>query len=194
MLFKKNTLAENVILIDQYDQMIGTMDKLQAHCSGKLHRAFSIFIFNSSGELLLQQRAFEKYHSGGKWTNTCCSHPQLGEDTEAAAHRRLREEMGMQCTLSKVFCFTYRAVVDNGLIENEIDHVFFGQTDDLPRPNDEEVAAVRYVTMTELETDIRTNPSHYTAWLKICFDLVKLNYRNYETNRQFVRPLSINKN
>ena len=120
-------MQEQVILVDQQDREIGVAEKLEAHRKGKLHRAFSVFLFNAKDEMLLQQRAAEKYHSGGLWTNTCCSHPRPGEPTEAAARRRLREEMGISCNLNKAFDFIYRAEFDNGLIEHELDHVFIGR-------------------------------------------------------------------
>jgi len=165
-------MTDDVILVDAQDNEIGSMPKLEAHQLGKLHRAFSVFIFNNNGELLLQQRALDKYHSGGKWTNTCCSHPRIGEDTLQAAYRRLQEEMGMNCELKYGFSFTYKAVVTETLSENEFDHVFFGQTDDLPLINPEEVADYRYITLEALESDIALYPQQYTEWLKICFDKV----------------------
>src|SRR3954468_18060458 len=132
-------MTDDVILVDEYDNEIGTMPKMEAHLKGKLHRAFSVFIFNAEGDLLLQQRALDKYHSGGKWTNTCCSHPRPGEDTLTAANRRLREEMGMNAELSHAFSFTYQADLLDGLTENEFDHVYFGISDDAPVMNPEEV-------------------------------------------------------
>ena len=163
---------EHVILVDEHDHVIGTMPKMEAHLLGRLHRAFSVFIFNSKVELLLQQRATDKYHSGGKWTNTCCSHPRLAEDTFDAANRRLQEEMGMECKLDYGFNFTYQAALENGVSENEFDHVFFGITDQLPLPNPAEVAAYKYVAMQTLASEIEFNPGIYTEWLKICFDRV----------------------
>lgn len=121
------------MIVNTSGQTIGTMDKMAAHKSGTMHRAFSVFIFNSKGQLLLQQRAFDKYHSGGLWTNTCCSHPKLGEFTLDAAHRRLQEEMGMDCELTELFQFSYRHEFENGLIENEYDHVFMGISDEIGR-------------------------------------------------------------
>lgn len=174
------TTEEEVILVDENDNPIGTMPKLEAHLEGKLHRAFSVFIFNSAGELLLQQRAFDKYHSAGKWTNTCCSHPRPDELTIDAAHRRLKEEMGMESELIPVFNFSYRAELENGLIENEYDHVYFGSTDTLPIPNPQEVANFKYMTMEALEQSLHHQDEDYTAWLKICFEQVMEAYRkNY---------------
>lgn len=166
-------MTDDVILVDEQDNEIGSMQKMEAHLLGKLHRAFSVFIFNTKGELLLQQRAFDKYHSGGKWTNTCCSHPRVGEETLPAANRRLLEEMGMRCALKHGFSFTYKAVVNEGLSENEYDHVFFGTSDELPVLNPDEAADYRYVNLKALEKDIEEHPELYTAWLKICFGRVK---------------------
>lgn len=171
------TREEEVILVDENDNPIGTMPKLEAHLKGELHRAFSVFIFNSSGALLLQQRALDKYHSAGKWTNTCCSHPRPGELTADAAKRRLKEEMGMECELRPVFSFAYRAEVENGLVENEYDHVYFGSSDTLPIPNPLEVADFKYISMEALELDLQNNKDTYTEWLKICFDQVMQQYR-----------------
>jgi isopentenyl-diphosphate delta-isomerase len=165
-------LIENIIIVNTSGEAIGTMDKLTAHQTGTLHRAFSVFIFNSKGQLLLQQRAFDKYHSGGLWTNTCCSHPRTGEMTTDAAHRRLQEEMGMNCNLTELFQFSYRHEFENGLIENEYDHVFLGISDDLPVPNTDEVANFRYADIEQLIYDLSENPDLYTAWFKICLEQV----------------------
>lgn len=173
---------EQVILVDVLDQQIGTMPKQKAHIEGKLHRAFSVFVFNDAGELLLQQRAFDKYHSPGKWTNTCCSHPRSGEDTLVAANRRLKEEMGMACQLKWMFSFTYHAEFENGLIEHEFDHVYFGHSGYLPIPDKAEVADFRYMTMESLKEELAINPNDYTPWFKICFDQVMLNYIKYQKN------------
>ena len=172
-------MSDNVVLVDLEDNVIGTMQKMEAHVKGKLHRAFSVFIFNTKGELLLQQRALGKYHSGGKWTNTCCSHPRLGEDTLDAANRRLDEEMAMTCELKHVFSFVYCADMPEGISENEYDHVFFGVSDQLPCPDPEEVEGYRYVDMSVLKTEIESNPDNYTAWLKICFERVMDSYNKY---------------
>lgn len=170
-------IEETVILVDRDDQEIGTMEKMEAHLQGSLHRAFSVFIFNKKGELLLQQRAGGKYHSGGKWTNTCCSHPRPGEVTLKAAHRRLQEEMGIAAELNFVFSFVYRAAIQDDLVENEYDHVFFGVTDALPTPDREEVSSFKYVTMARLAADLKENPGDYTRWLAICFDEVMDHYQ-----------------
>ena len=137
-------MEEQIILVDDNDNEIGTMEKQEAHLKGKLHRAISVFIFNSKGDLLLQQRAISKYHSGGLWSNACCTHPRKGESTEKAAKRRLVEEMGMRCDLNFRFSFVYRAELTNGLIEHEFDHVYFGESDDEPILNAEEAENFKY--------------------------------------------------
>lgn len=142
---------------------------MQAHREGKLHRAISIFIFNSKGELLLQQRAAGKYHSSLLWTNTTCSHPRPGESVIDAATRRLQEEMGMACQLKEAFTFIYRAELDHGLTEHELDHVFTGQCDDEPKANPEEVERWKYISIPDLEKQITTHPEDFTEWFKICF-------------------------
>jgi isopentenyl-diphosphate Delta-isomerase len=159
-------MEENVILVDEKDNEIGLMPKTEAHKKALLHRAISVFIFNSDGEWLLQQRAFTKYHSGGLWTNTCCTHPLPNESNIDAANRRLRQEMGMQCTLKELFSFTYKEPLDNELIENEFDHVFMGITNYAPRFNPKEVAAFKYVKFNDLILDIERSPGHYTVWFK----------------------------
>lgn len=165
-------MKHEVILVDEGDRAVGVMDKLKAHQTGALHRAFSVFVFNNNGQLLLQQRAIEKYHSGGLWTNTCCSHPWPEEEVLDAAHRRLMEEMGMKCELKKQFDFLYRAQVDNDLIEHEFDHVFFGVTDDDPAPNNDEVASWKWISLDEVETLIQTNPNMFTTWFQIVWPRV----------------------
>lgn len=170
----KNNTQEMVILVDSNDVDKGEMEKQQAHENGGMrHRAFSIFIFNSKGEVLLQQRANHKYHSGGLWTNTCCSHPRPNETVLDAAARRLREEMGMTCSDMKFqFKFEYKAKLDHGMTEWEIDHVVFGTTDDLPILNREEVQDFKYESLSDLDKNIKDNPENYTAWLKDCFSKV----------------------
>jgi isopentenyl-diphosphate delta-isomerase len=161
---------EHVVLVNEQDQQIGIMEKMAAHIVPRLHRAFSIFIFNSKGELLLQQRALSKYHSPGLWTNTCCSHPCDGETLAQATSRRLMEEMGMQCDMHEVFTFIYKAPVGLGLIEHEFDHVWFGKTDEVPQINTEEVASWKYMRLEDLQADIKAHPELYTEWSKISFD------------------------
>lgn len=165
-------MKEEVVLVDENDLQIGQMEKLEAHQKGELHRAFSVFVFNAKNELLLQLRANNKYHSGGLWTNTCCSHQRVGEGNLDAANRRLKEEMGMECNLSYGFSFLYKAGFDNGLTEHELDHVFFGFSDALPEINKDEVEDYRYVSLTALKKEIDARPDAFTKWLKICLDKV----------------------
>lgn len=162
-------MRNSVVLIDQNDHALGVMDKLQAHEEGKLHRAFSIFIFNDAGDLLLQQRADHKYHGAGLWTNTCCSHPQWGEDVRSSALERLQYEMGMTCDLEFVYSFIYRAEVENNLTEYELDHVFVGYSNQDPVINTDEVKDFRWCGVDEVLADIRTHPSDYTVWFKEAF-------------------------
>lgn len=161
---------EQVILVDTNDHPIGTIEKLEAHQKGLLHRAFSIFIFNAQGKLLLQQRAFTKYHSAGLWTNTCCSHPRPDETNENAAIRRLKEEMGIETALNYKGAFIYKAEFDNELIEHEFDHVFVGTFNDNPIINIDEVNNYDWKTLDEIKKDISINPNNYTAWLKIALE------------------------
>ena len=161
---------EQVILVDENDRQIGLMEKQAAHVTPHLHRAFSVFIFNSKGELLMQQRALSKYHSPGLWTNTCCSHPRDGETTLEAARRRLMEEMGMSCDIKEVYSFIYKAPVGQGLTEHEFDHVFIGQSDMSPNINFDEVASWKYMSICDLSKDIKAYPELYTEWFKITFE------------------------
>ena len=161
---------EFVILVDNNDRQIGLMEKQAAHIEPHLHRAFSIFLFNSKGELLMQQRALSKYHSPGLWTNTCCSHPRSGETLEEATSRRLMEEMGMTCPMHEVYTFIYKAPVGQGLTEHEFDHVFIGQSDAIPNINTEEVASWKYMRLDDLKKDLELYPELYTEWFKITFE------------------------
>lgn len=158
---------EQVVLINEQDQVQGLMGKMQAHKEGILHRAFSVFIFNNKNEMLLQQRAYGKYHSPGLWTNTCCSHPRENETYQDAAHRRIQEEMGFDCELKPVFHFIYKADVGLGLIEHELDHVFVGNFEGTPIPNPEEVASFKWISIDNLLKDLTQNPENYTEWFKI---------------------------
>jgi isopentenyl-diphosphate delta-isomerase len=158
---------EKIILVDRKDSAVGTGEKLEVHRKGRLHRAFSIFVFNSKGEVLIQKRARGKYHSGGLWTNTCCSHPRAGEKLEEAVHRRLKQEMGFDCPLKEVFSFIYKVKFDNGLYEHELDHVFVGRHEGRPVPNPEEYEEWKWASMKELKNDIRKNPGNYTYWFRI---------------------------
>ncbi len=157
----------DVILVDENDNAIGTMGKMEVHEKAILHRAFSIFIFNDKGEMLLQKRADNKYHSAGLWTNTCCSHPRPGEDTLNAARKRLEEEMGFTTTLSKAFSFIYKAPFDNGLTEHEYDHVFIGTHNGAVQPDPHEVSDYCYQSLREIKDNIQMQPGHFTEWFKI---------------------------
>ena len=161
---------ENVILVDEKDNPIGLMEKQAAHVTPHLHRAFSVFIFNSKGELLMQQRALSKYHSPGLWTNTCCSHPRAGETLAEATSRRLMEEMGMTCKMHEVYTFIYKAPVGQGLTEHEFDHVWIGQSDETPNINHDEVESWKYMSLKDLKEDIKLHPELYTEWFKITFE------------------------
>jgi isopentenyl-diphosphate delta-isomerase len=165
-------MEEYVILVDENDQPQGLMEKMEAHEKGVLHRAFSIFLFNQRGEMLIHQRAKEKYHSGGLWTNTCCSHPRDGESSMDAAVRRLHEEMGIKCPLQEKFSFIYRAEFDHGLVEHELDHVFMGSYDGEIKPNPAEVMDWKYVHIDLLLADMEEHPENYTAWFKIALPKV----------------------
>lgn len=161
---------EKVILVDEQDNILGEMEKMEAHEKGLLHRAFSVFVFNNSNQLLLQRRALNKYHSGGLWTNTCCSHPRKGEKLIDAGMRRLQEEMGFTTSLKEQFSFIYYAKLDQGLIEHELDHVLFGRFNELTAFNTEEVMDAKFVELKELEENIIANPQLYTEWFKIIFE------------------------
>ena len=163
-------MADNVILVDEQDRELGLMEKMEAHRKGLLHRAFSVFVLNPEGELLLQQRATHKYHSGGLWTNTCCSHPRKDESVVTAAHRRLMEEMGFDCHIDKLLEFTYRAELDKGMIEHEYDHLFVGYYDKDPLINTEEVSDWRWLPLDQVKAGIESNGDQYTEWFKIIFE------------------------
>ncbi|MDG1333629.1 MAG: isopentenyl-diphosphate Delta-isomerase [Crocinitomicaceae bacterium] len=164
---------ENVILVNELDEPIGEMEKMEAHEKGLLHRAFSVFIFNDQNELLLQKRASIKYHSGGLWSNSCCSHPRTGETNVEAGMRRLTEEMGFIVPLDAVFSFIYKAELDNSLTEHELDHVLIGRFNDAPAINLDEVEDWKYIDLDSLETDMANHPENYTEWFKIVFDRVR---------------------
>lgn len=165
--------VEYVILVNNNDQSLGTMEKMEAHEKGIMHRAISVFVFNTRGEMLLQKRADEKYHSAGLWSNTACSHPRTAEKTADAAHRRLNEEMGFDCELEEAFSFTYKAHVGEGLTEHEYDHVFVGHSDEKPDPDPDEVSDWKYVDFDRLMEDIENNPDDYTVWFKIAVKELK---------------------
>lgn len=166
-------MEQQVILVNEGDEIKGAAGKMEAHEKGLLHRAFSVFIFNRKGEMLLQQRAMNKYHSGGLWTNACCSHPGPGEETEAAAIRRLKEEMGFETKLEKIFDFVYRAEFENGLIEHEFDHVFVGEYDDIIRYSQDEVMDWTYVNMQDISDTLKRSPFRYTAWFHLAFPMIE---------------------
>jgi len=163
-------MEEQVILVNENDEKIGLMAKMEAHEKGLLHRAFSVFIFNEKNELMLQQRALEKYHSPGLWTNTCCSHQRDGETSLEAGTRRLKEEMGFTTSLTETTSFIYKAPFDNGLTEHELDHILVGRFDGIPKINEQEVAAWKWMPLEAVREDIISNPHYYTAWFKIIFD------------------------
>ena len=166
-------MEEYVILVDENDLETGIMEKMKAHREAVLHRAFSVFIFNQRGELMLQQRAFSKYHSPGLWTNTCCSHPRPGETTPDAAHRRMTEEMGFDCEFEEAFSFIYKAELDNNLTEYEYDHVFIGTSGKLPLINTDEAADFRFASMPEIRKEMNAGPENFTIWFRIAFDRVE---------------------
>ena len=163
-------MKEELILVNENDQVIGVGEKIQTHLVGALHRAFSIYIINSAGQLLLQKRSSTKYHSQGLWSNTCCGHPRLGESIEEASRRRLGEEMGLDCEVREVFEFIYHAKLDNGLYEHEYDHVVVGRFDGSPTPNRDEVDEWKWVDLMTLKLDIEKHPENYTYWFRISLD------------------------
>jgi len=163
-------MLEEVILVDEKDTPTGTMEKMEAHKTGALHRAFSIFIFNSNGEMLLQQRAFSKYHSGGLFSNACCSHPRPGEDTLAAAHRRLKEEIGIETELHYKTSFIYKTTFENGLTEHEYDHVYTGVSDEEPALNPFEVASYKWLNLEELRAELADHPQRFSYWFRMAVE------------------------
>ena len=165
-------IQEHVILVDHTGREIGIQEKMQAHRDGKLHSAFSIFVFNAVGELLLQRRARTKYHSGGLWTNTCCSHPRPGESYHRAARRRLHEEMGFDCELQELFSFIYHVKLNDNLFEHELDYAFVGYYDGQPTPNPDEVDDWKWINISMLQQDVQENPQSYTHWFKLILDRV----------------------
>jgi isopentenyl-diphosphate delta-isomerase len=168
-----------VILVDEADSPEGKMEKMEAHEKGLLHRAFSVFIFNSKGEMLLQRRALKKYHSGGLWTNACCSHPKPDEDVNQAAARRLKEEMGFETVLQKAFEFTYRSEFPNGLTEYEYDHVFTGEYNGVIQADPREVADYCYKSLEDIRQSLKTHPEKFTAWFHIAFPKIENWWNEY---------------
>lgn len=184
-------MAEEIILVDENDKEIGFGEKLKVHQEGKLHRCFSIFVFNSYGQMLIQKRAKTKYHSGGLWTNTCCSHPGKGEALESAAHRRLKEEMGFDCDIKEAFSFIYKAKLDHELFEHEYDHVFIGKFNREPVLNSEEADDYKCVYLNDLKKNIKRCPDDYTIWFKIAMEKIfpvlknlKFSDKVYESNKK----------
>jgi isopentenyl-diphosphate delta-isomerase len=169
----------NVILVDEHDNPVGIMEKMEAHRQALLHRAFSVFIFNGKGEMLLQKRAAEKYHSAGLWTNACCSHPMPGEGVQDAALRRLQEEMGFSTPLEKAFAFLYKAGFENGLTEHEYDHVFTGNYEGAIQPDPEEVSDHRFLSMDELREWVERSPNDFTAWFKIALPRLEAHLKKH---------------
>lgn len=165
-------MKEFITLVDENDQVLGPIEKLEAHKKGVLHRAFSVFIFNSKGEILLQQRADEKYHSAGLWSNACCSHPNYQEAILDAVKRRMKEELSMDVEVEFKFKFTYKASLENNLVEHEVDHVYFGITDEIPEINPKEVKDWKYMSLDALKKELTTHPENYSQWLNICFPKV----------------------
>lgn len=169
-------MEEQVILVNERDEKIGLMPKLEAHQKGILHRAFSVFIINDNNELMLQQRAMNKYHSPGLWTNTCCSHQRDGETSVEAGKRRLEEEMGFNTPLKETGSIIYKAPFDNGLTEHELDHILIGNFNGIPEINQAEVSSWKWMTLEQIQKDIRINPDDYTAWFKIIIDKFLQNF------------------
>jgi len=159
--------GELVILVDADDHPLGTMEKMRAHAEGRLHRAFSVFVFDRAGRLLMQRRAASKYHSAGLWSNTCCGHPRPGEPVDLAADRRLFEEMGFRSQLREIFSFVYRVELDRQMVEHEVDHVLVAESDGSPSPNPAEVDDWKWIDLPRLRDDIARQPEAFTSWLRI---------------------------
>jgi len=182
---------DHVILVDENDSQRGIMEKIEAHKKGELHRAFSIIVFNSKGEMLLQRRAIEKYHSGGLWTNTCCSHPKLGENLQESALNRLNEEMGFSCKLEKKFHFIYKAELDHELSEHELDHVFIGYYNENPKINSHEVFEWKYMSINDIQENMKLHPENYTAWFKIIFSRISEYIKKADGELELISPLRL---
>ncbi len=165
-------IKDYILLVNENDEIIGAEEKMEVHKTGKLHRAFSIFVFNSENKLLIHKRAISKYHSGGLWTNTCCSHQRDGEELYDSIHRRLKEEMGFDCDLDEIFSLKYRAELDKELIEHEIDHVFIGEFDGEPILNPDEADEYAWVNLDDIVRQIREFPNKFTYWFKLLIDIV----------------------
>lgn len=176
--------AIEVVLVDGNDRAIGRMEKLEVHQKGLLHRAVTVYVFNSRHQLLLQQRASDKYHCGGLWSNTTCGHPYPHESTQHAAERRLREEMGLSLTLCPMFELSYKLPMKNGLTEHEYGHVFFALSDALPRPNPAEAEAWRYLTLSDIQQEIQQHPEHFTPWFLHTFPRIPAEWQRFNTQQQ----------
>ena len=174
---------EKVVLVNKDNKQTGVADKLIAHQEGLLHRAFSILIFNSKRELLLQKRANTKYHTPNLWTNTCCSHPFVDESYDDATRRKLLQEMGMENNLDKHFSFIYKSKLGNSLIEHEHDTVFIGESNELPIINPQEASKYKYISLNELKLEIKKNKENFTPWFKIILDKIDMNY--YSKNQYY---------
>jgi isopentenyl-diphosphate delta-isomerase len=170
-----------LVLVDEQDNQTGIMEKMEVHRKALLHRAFSVFVFNSQGEMLLQRRALSKYHSGGLWTNTCCSHPFPGETPQAAGKRRMKEELGFETEVTPAFSFIYKAELDNELTEYEFDHVLIGEYDGNVYPNEDEVGDYCYINMDALRDNLQQYPMKYTAWFKIAFPMLEAFLEKHKT-------------
>lgn len=177
-------MEERVVLVDADDNVIGTMGKMQAHREGTLHRAVSVFIVNPEGEMLLQKRAQGKYHSPGLWTNACCTHPRESESYQQCAQRRVREELGLECELRSLFSFTYKGNVENGLIEHELDHVFFGTYDGPVTPNPEEIEDCTFVSLNVIRNRLKHRPEEFTIWFRAIFERVSGHLSGMESHQQ----------
>jgi isopentenyl-diphosphate delta-isomerase len=160
-------MNEKVVLVDEQDCELGTMDKMQAHTEGRLHRAFSVFLFNTQGEMLLHQRALTKYHCAGLWTNACCSHPRLGETLDEAVSRRLMEELGVAAEVREIHQFVYRAELAEGLIEHEYDYVFVGIVEEHIRPNPQEIANWKFCSIDDTLAEMNNQPELFTPWFRL---------------------------
>jgi isopentenyl-diphosphate delta-isomerase len=173
-------MTESVILVDKHDNELGLMEKMEAHRKGALHRAFSVLLYNSKGEVLLQKRSSNKYHSAGLWTNTCCSHPKPAEKMEDAVMRRLKEEMGIDTKPVYTFKFLYKTILDNNLIEHELDHVYIGLFNNEPIINLHEVENWKFASMLEVKKDVQKNPKAYTHWFKLIVNHPELKLSSQE--------------
>ncbi len=170
-------MTRELILVDENDAVVGYGEKMKTHEEGALHRAFSLFVLNDDDQLLLQRRALEKYHSGGLWANTCCSHPYRGEDIGQTIHERLQEEMGFDCELQPLFTFIYRAELDNGMTEHEFDHVFIGRYNEPPAPNPDEVCEWKWMPLDGLREEMERSPHTYAYWLRAAYPRFLEEYR-----------------